>query len=70
MVAPAGLPEEVAETYSKLCVAAGTEPVTWQRMEAAGAEDPPTGRQEFARVQRDEAPIWLQLAAGLGLTPE
>jgi tripartite-type tricarboxylate transporter receptor subunit TctC len=70
MVAPAGLPEEVAETYSRLCVAAGSDPQAWQRMEAAGAEDPPMDRQDFKRVQRDEAPIWLELAAGLGLTPE
>src|SRR5688500_19467498 len=52
MVAPAGLPEEIAETYSKLCVAAGTDPVTWQRMEAAGAEDPPTSRQERSEERR------------------
>jgi len=70
MVAPAGLPEEVAETYSRLCVAAGNDAQSWQRMETAGAEDPPMDRQDFKRVQRDEAPIWLQLAAGLGLTPE
>lgn len=68
MVAPAGLPEEIAETYSKLCVAAGTDPVTWQRMEAAGAEDPPVSRQEFARLQREEAPIWRAAAQNLGVT--
>jgi tripartite-type tricarboxylate transporter receptor subunit TctC len=68
MVAPAGLPEEVAETYSQLCVAAGKDPVTWQRMEAAGAEDPPTSRQEFARLQREEAPIWREAAKNLGVT--
>ena len=68
MVAPAGLPEEIAETYSKLCVAAGTDPVTWQRMEAAGAEDPPTSRQEFARLQREEAPIWRAAANSLGVS--
>ncbi len=67
MVAPAGLPEEIAETYSKLCVAAGTDPATWQRMEAAGAEDPPTSRQEFARLQREEAPIWRAAAQTLGV---
>jgi len=67
MVAPAGLPEEIAETYSKLCVAAGTDPVTWQRMEAAGAEDPPTSRQEFARLQREEAQVWRAAASGLGV---
>jgi len=70
MVAPAGLPPEIAETYSQLCVAAGKDAVSWQRMEAAGAEDPPMDRQDFKRVQTEEAPIWLQLAAGLGLTPE
>ena len=68
MVAPAGLPEEVAETYSKLCVAAGTDPVTWQRMEAAGAEDPPTSRQEFARLQREEAQVWRTAASSLGVS--
>ena len=70
MVAPAGLPDEIAETYSRLCVAAGNDAQTWQRMEAAGAEDPPMDRQDFRRVQRDEAPIWLQLAGSLGLTAE
>jgi tripartite-type tricarboxylate transporter receptor subunit TctC len=70
MVAPAGLPNEIAETYSRLCVAAGNDAQTWQRMQAAGAEDPPMDRQDFARVQRDEAPIWLELAGSLGLTPE
>ena len=70
MVAPAGLPEEVAETYSKLCVAAGTDPVTWQRMEAAGAEDPPTSRQEFARLQREEAQVWRAAASSLGISLE
>ena len=70
MVAPAGLPEEIAETYSRLCVAAGKDATAWQRLQAAGAEDPPMDRQDFKRVQTDEAPVWLQLAAGLGLTPE
>ena len=70
MVAPAGLPNEIAETYSRLCVAAGNDAQTWQRMQAAGAEDPPMDRQDFKRVQRDEAPIWLELAGSLGLTPE
>ena len=27
-------------------------------------------RQDFRRVQRDEAPIWLQLAGSLGLSAE
>jgi tripartite-type tricarboxylate transporter receptor subunit TctC len=67
MVAPAGLPEEIAETYSKLCVAAGSDPTTWQRMEAAGAEDPPTSRQEFARLQREEAQVWRAAASSLGV---
>ena len=67
MVAPAGLPEEIAETYSKLCVAAGTDAVTWQRMEAAGAEEPPTSRQEFARLQREEARVWRAAATALGV---
>jgi tripartite-type tricarboxylate transporter receptor subunit TctC len=70
MVAPAGLPNEIAETYSRLCVAAGNDAQTWQRMQAAGAEDPPMDRQDFMRVQREEAPIWLELARSLGLTPE
>ena len=70
MVAPAGLPEEIVETYSRLCVAAGKDATAWQRLQAAGAEDPPMDRQDFKRVQTDEAPVWLQLAAGLGLTPE
>lgn len=70
MVAPAGLPEDIAETYSQLCVAAGTDPVTWQRMEAAGAEDPPTSRQEFARLQREEAQIWRAAASRLGVSLE
>jgi tripartite-type tricarboxylate transporter receptor subunit TctC len=70
MVAPAGLPEEIAETYSRLCVAAGRDEQAWQRMQAAGAEDPPMDRADFKRVQRDEAPIWLELAGGMGLTPE
>jgi tripartite-type tricarboxylate transporter receptor subunit TctC len=70
MVAPAGLPTEIAETYSRLCVAAGKDEQTWQRMLAAGAEDPPMDRQDFMRVQREEAPIWLELAASMGLTPE
>jgi tripartite-type tricarboxylate transporter receptor subunit TctC len=70
MVAPAGLPEEIAETYSRLCVAAGTDPVTWQRMEAAGAEDPPTSRQEFARLQREEAQVWRAAASSLGVSLE
>jgi hypothetical protein len=70
MVAPAGLPNGIAETYSRLCVAAGNDAQTWQRMQAAGAEDPPMDRQDFMRVQREEAPIWLELARSLGLTPE
>jgi tripartite-type tricarboxylate transporter receptor subunit TctC len=70
MVAPAGMPDEISETYSKLCVAAGKDPVTWQRMEAAGAEDPPTSRQEFARLSREEAKVWRESASALGLTLE
>jgi tripartite-type tricarboxylate transporter receptor subunit TctC len=67
MVAPAGLPVEIAETYSKLCVAAGTDAATWQRMEAAGAEDPPQSRQDFALLMREEAPVWRSAAQSLGV---
>ncbi len=37
-------------------------------MEAAGAEDPPTSRQEFARLQREEAQVWRAAASSIGVS--
>lgn len=69
MMAPAAMPESIADYYSDLMVDAGKDEATWQRFLTVGAEDKPISRTELKRWIVEEGPIWSELTAGLGLSP-
>lgn len=68
-VAPAGIPEEIARRYSDLFVAGGKSERIRQFLDNYGIDDAATSRGEFQSLYDDQAPIWLKLAADLGLKP-
>lgn len=69
MMAPAGMPAEIAEFYSQTMIEAGQDEATWQKFTTVGAEQRPIGRAELAKWIVEEGPIWSELTAGLGLKP-
>lgn len=69
MMASAGVPENIINTYSKLIVESGRDEATWQKLLTIGAEERPIGREQFQRWIVEEVPIWGELITSLGLTP-
>lgn len=69
MMAPAGVPENIVELYSKLMVESGQDEATWQRFLIVGAEEKPIGRAQLKKWIVEEGPIWAELTAALGVTP-
>lgn len=69
ILAPVGVPDQILDTISELSMEAGRDAATWQKFMTAGAEQRPIGRTEFKRWVLEEGPVWTELTAGLGLTP-
>lgn len=69
MMAPAAMPEHMADYYSDLMVEAGRDEATWQRFLTVGAEEKPISRLDLKKWVVEEGPIWSELTARLGLSP-
>ncbi|MEO5671439.1 MAG: tripartite tricarboxylate transporter substrate-binding protein, partial [Ramlibacter sp.] len=70
VVAPAGLPEAIAQRLSDLFVQATTTERVQKFMDTQQMDDPAQGRAAFRQIYDREGPIWIKLAQGLGLTPQ
>lgn len=68
MLAPAAAPDSVVDRYSDLILAAGQDEAVWQKLMNAGAEERPIGRVGLEKWITEEAPVWIELTAGLALT--
>jgi tripartite-type tricarboxylate transporter receptor subunit TctC len=70
VVAPAGLPEPLAQRLSDLFVQAGTSDRVQKFMDAQQMDEPALGRAAFRQVHEREGPAWIKLAQSLGLAPQ
>jgi tripartite-type tricarboxylate transporter receptor subunit TctC len=68
MLAPAGVPEQVINTVSELCYAAGQDEATWEKFQTVGSEQRAINRAEFKRWVNEEGPIWREMVGGLGIS--
>ncbi|MDQ8729330.1 tripartite tricarboxylate transporter substrate binding protein [Bradyrhizobium sp. LHD-71] len=69
ILAPAGLPDSIIDTISKLAVDAGRDEATWEKFMIAGAEQRAIGRADFKRWVTEEGPVWSELTGKLELSP-
>jgi tripartite-type tricarboxylate transporter receptor subunit TctC len=69
VVAPAGLPEPIAQRLSDLFVQAGTSDKVQKFMDIQGMDEPAKGRAAFRQIYDREGPVWIKLAKDLNLAP-
>jgi tripartite-type tricarboxylate transporter receptor subunit TctC len=70
MVGPTGLPQEIVQRLSDLCVEGGKSERVQKLLETFGIDESAAGHEEFRRLYNEEGPIWISLVQSLGLTPE
>jgi len=68
--APAGTPKAVLDRLSELLVAAGKGDKVQAMMAQFGLDEPAMTMEASQKLYDAEAPVWLDLVRGLGLTPE
>ena len=68
-VVPAGTPPEIIQKLSKLLVAGGKSEKIQQLMKSFGVDDTAMTFEETQRLFKEEAPVWLEAVASLGLAP-
>jgi len=68
-VVPAGTPQDIIQKLSKLLVAGGKTEKIQQLMKTFGVDDTAMTFEETQKLYKEEAPVWLEAVAGLGLAP-
>jgi tripartite-type tricarboxylate transporter receptor subunit TctC len=68
--APSGTPRAVLTRLSELLVAAGRSEKVQAMMAQFGLDEPAMTMEASQKLYDAEAPVWLELVKGLGLTPE
>src|SRR5262249_46318227 len=66
---PAGTSADVIQKLSKLLVAAGKTEKVQQLMKSFGVDDSAMTFEETQKLCKEEAPIWLESLASLGVAP-
>jgi tripartite-type tricarboxylate transporter receptor subunit TctC len=64
-----GTPPEIIQKLSKLLVAAGKTERIQKLMKSFGVDDTAMTFEETQKLYKDEAPVWLESVASLGLAP-
>lgn len=70
LLGPAGMPDEVAERLSQLCVEGGKTERVRRILDVFGIDDAAMSRQTLKKFYDEEGPIWIQHARALELTPQ
>ena len=68
--APSGTPKAILTRLSELLVAAGKGEKVQAMMAQFGLDEPAMTMDDSQKLYDTEAPVWLDLVKGLGLTPE
>jgi tripartite-type tricarboxylate transporter receptor subunit TctC len=66
---PAGTPQDIIQKLSKLLVAGGKTDRIQQLMKSFGVDDTAMTFEETQKLYKEEAPVWLESVASLGLAP-
>ena len=69
-VAPAGVPDEIVQRLSDLCVEAGKTERIQKINETFGIDEGARDRTYFRKVIDEEGPVWLEVVRGLNLEPQ
>jgi tripartite-type tricarboxylate transporter receptor subunit TctC len=69
-VAPAGVPDEIVQRLSDLCVEAGRTERIQKINETFGIDEGARDRAYFRKVIDEEGPVWLDVVRGLNLEPQ
>jgi tripartite-type tricarboxylate transporter receptor subunit TctC len=69
-VAPAGVPDEIVQLLSDLCVEAGKTERIQKINETFGIDEGARDRAYFRKVIDEEGPVWLEVVRGLNLEPQ
>ena len=64
-----GTPPEIIQKLSRLLVAGGKTERIQTLMKSFGVDDTAMTFEETQKLYKDEAPVWLESVASLGLTP-
>jgi tripartite-type tricarboxylate transporter receptor subunit TctC len=70
LLGPAGMPEDVAERLSQLCVEAGKTERVRKLLDAFGIDDAAMSRQTLKQFFDEEGPVWIEHARALNLTQQ
>lgn len=70
ILGPAGMPEPIAQRLSDLFVQAGSSEKIQKFMDTFEMDEPAQGRAAFRDIYDREAPVWVKMVKGLGLTPQ
>ena len=68
-VVPAGTLPEIIQKLSRLLVAGGKTEKIQQLMKSLGVDDTAMTFEETQKLYKEEAPVWLEAVASLGLAP-
>ena len=69
-VAPTGVPQEIVQRLSDLCVEGGKSERVQKLLDTFGIDEAAVGHEDFRRLYDEEGPVWISLVQSLGLTPE
>jgi tripartite-type tricarboxylate transporter receptor subunit TctC len=70
LAGPSGMPKEIVERMSALMVEGGTSERVQKILDAQGIDEAAMGHVEANALLEREKPVWIELARGLGLTPQ
>ena len=70
LLGPAGMPDDVAETLSRLCVEAGKTERVRKILDTFGIDDAAMSRQTLKKFFDEEGPVWIEHARALNLAAQ
>jgi tripartite-type tricarboxylate transporter receptor subunit TctC len=70
LVGPTGMPGEIVQRLSDLCVEGGKSERVSKLLDTFGIDESAAGHEDFKKLVAEEGPIWIGLVQSLGLTPE
>ena len=70
LLGPSGMPDDVAETLSRLCVEAGKTERVRKILDTFGIDDAAMSRQTLKKFFDEEGPVWIEHARALNLAAQ
>jgi tripartite-type tricarboxylate transporter receptor subunit TctC len=70
LVGPTGMTPEIVQKLSDLMVEGGKSERVRNLLDTFGVDEAAVGQEDFKKLVAEEAPVWISLVQGLGLTPQ